>query len=218
LHDVNAYSGGVTTITAAVPDSSFIESLTRDVQVEARRLGSDLTLDVWFLGYLRRLSRFGYFALGPITIDVNLIDTMVERTARPGDPRAASEDFERFSRILMQEVRRSGRKRIDELHMLLAFMRCGEGLPARVFGELGVTPEEVESYLKRTGGAAVEPIERLMTPEEVAEYLRVHVQTVRAWIRSGMLPARRVAGLRSLRVRFADAAKLLEPLDRQEDA
>jgi len=33
-------------------------------------------------------------------------------------------------------VRRSGRSRIDELHFLLAFMRCNEGLPKRVFGEL----------------------------------------------------------------------------------
>jgi excisionase family DNA binding protein len=35
---------------------------------------------------------------------------------------------------------------------------------------------------------------------------------VRAWIRSGRLPARRVAGLRALRVRAADVENLLEPL------
>jgi excisionase family DNA binding protein len=102
---------------------------------------------------------------------------------------------------------------MDELHYLLAFMRCGEGLPARVFGELGVTPEQIERYLRETGGGTPAPAaERLMTPEEVADYLKVHVQTVRAWIRSGRLPARRVAGLRALRVRAADVENLLEPL------
>jgi excisionase family DNA binding protein len=114
----------------------------------------------------------------------------------------------------MQEVRRSGRRSVDELHYLLAFMRCGEGLPARVFGELGVTPEQIEAHLRETGGApAVVPaLERLLTPEEVADHLKVHVQTVRAWIRSGRLPARRVAGLRALRVRATDVEALLEPL------
>jgi excisionase family DNA binding protein len=124
-----------------------------------------------------------------------------------------TDDAVRFSRLLMEEVRRSGRPRIDELHYLLAFMRCSEGLPGRVFGELGVTPAQVEDYLRRTGGAVAEPAERLLSPEEVAEYLGVHVKTVRAWIRDGRLPARRVAGLRVLRVRFRDVEALLQPLD-----
>jgi len=89
-----------------------------------------------------------------------------------------------------------------------------------VFGELGVTPAQIERYLKETGGAAppADRSDRLLTPEEVAEYLRVHVQTVRAWIRAGTVPARRVAGLRALRVRFSDVEKLLKPLDEPDDA
>jgi excisionase family DNA binding protein len=86
-------------------------------------------------------------------------------------------------------------------------------LPARVFGEINVTPDQIETYLKSQGSGGLEAVERLMTPEEVADYLRVHVQTVRGWIRSGTLPARRVAGLRALRVRFCDAEKLLQPVD-----
>lgn len=174
------------------------------------------TYDVMFLCFLRLVSRFGYFTLGPITIDMRLIEDLVERTLQHREAPGLTEDLVHLSRLVMQEVRRSGRRRIDELHYLLAFMRCGEGLPARVFGELGVTPEQVESYLKETGGAAPAPLERLMTPEEVAEYLKVHVQTVRTWIRSGRLPARRVAGLRALRVRSTDVMNLLEPLGEAE--
>jgi excisionase family DNA binding protein len=210
--------GMVEPILPAPADASFVEQVSRDAHAIGRRLHADTSLDVVFLAYLRRLSRFGYFSLGPITLDVNLIEDLVERTVVPGEPPRASEDYARFSSLLMQEVRTSGRKRIDELHYLLAFMKCGEGLPARVFGELGVTPVQIERYLQQTGGApaGAEPAQQLLTPEEVAEYLKVHVQTVRAWIRTGTLPARRVAGLRALRVRLSDVEKLLKPLDTRD--
>jgi excisionase family DNA binding protein len=194
-------------------EESFAEQLNRDVAEVTRRLGCAGTLDVHFLCFLRRMARFGYFTLGPITIDVNLIEDLVERTAVPSPTTGMTEDTVRFTRLLLEEVRRSGRRRIDELHYLLAFMRCGEGLPGRVFGELGVTPAQLEAHLRRTGGAAGEPAERLLSPEEVAEYVGVHVKTVRAWIRDGRLPARRVAGLRALRVRSSDVEGLLHPLE-----
>src|SRR5690606_7338558 len=109
-------------------------------------------------------------------------------------------DYVRFSQRLMSEVRRTGARRVDELHFLLAFMRTGEGVPGRVFGELGVPAEAVEAYahaLKR-GDATAESPERLYSPEDAAEYLGVHVQTVRAWVRSGRLRAARLAGKRAL--------------------
>jgi len=183
--------------------------------LEQRRLNCDSTLDVAFLCYLRRLARFGYFRLGPITIDVRLIEEIVEHSAVPSHtPREGlTADHRRFIVLLMEELRRSGRQRLDELHYLLAFMRCQEGLPGRVFSELGVTPEQVNAYLKDTESHLAEPAEKLLTPEQVAEYLQVHVETVRGWIRSGMLPARRIAGLRALRVRSSDVDALLQPLD-----
>ena len=62
-------------------------------------------------------------------------------------------------------------------------------------------------------GRPVEELEKLYSPEEVASYLGVHVQTVRSWIRSGRLPARRLAGQRALRIREVDIEHVLEPLD-----
>ena len=200
------------------PDAGFSERFARNLLALDERLGRGCTYDVLFLTFLQLVARFGYFSLGPITIDVRLVEDIVERTpASAARSAEAPDDYMRFSRLLMQEVRRSGRKRIDELHYLFAFMRCGEDLPARIFGELGVTPEQVEDYLRETGGGApASPAERLLTPEQVAEYLQVNVQTVRIWIRNGRLPARRVAGLRALRVRFADVQALLKPLDEAE--
>jgi excisionase family DNA binding protein len=201
------------------PGAGFQIDFIEDVIAEAHRLNARaITLDLFFYVFLRRLSRFGFFNFGPINIDVRLIEDIVEATI----PRAPAPletatpmapDIVPFSSLLMSELRRSGRSRLDELHYLLAFMRCGEGLPARVFGELGVSPEQVEDYAKnRRAGPAVQ-MEELFSPEEAAAYLNVHVQTIRAWIRSGRLRARRLAGQRALRITASDLQSVLEPLD-----
>jgi excisionase family DNA binding protein len=171
-------------------------------------------IDVFFLSFLERVERFGYFTLGPITIDVRMIEDIVENTVIPtGDPAPPfGEQMTRFSHLLAGEVRHLGRKRIDDLAVLLALMKFNEGLPARVFGELGVAADEIEKYV-RSGAMTPRATERLYSPEEAAEYLGVHVQTVRGWIRSGRLKASRLAGQRALRIRASDLQSVLEPLD-----
>jgi len=207
-----------------IPGGGILASMNTAMQAELTRLqASETTLDIAFCAYLRQASRFGFFTFGPINIDVSLIEDIVARQVErrsPGLPAdyvpPMSDDYVRFSTRLMDEVRRSGRSRIDELHFLLAFMRCNEGLPKRVFGELGVTPEQVEEFARTRHLQPVE-LEKLYSPEEVAAYLSVHVQTVRAWIRSGRLRARRLAGQRALRITAADLQSLLEPLDLDAD-
>jgi excisionase family DNA binding protein len=202
---------------AGEASSEFFADLSRSVNAESQKLRvAQITVDLWFLCFLRRFARFGYFTFGPISLDVNLIEEIVERTT----PKAAaiqqwppmSDDTVRFSERLMDEMRRSGRRRIDELHVLLALMRVNEGLPGRVFSELGVTPEQVEEYA-RSQREAPAPLEKLYSPEEAAAYLNVHVQTVRSWIRSGRLRARRLAGQRALRITASDLQSVLEPLE-----
>ena len=201
-------------------DQRFLYDLGLESTRVADRYNSRLvTLDIAFLVYLQKLSRFGFFTFGPVTIDVHLVEDIVDRTidrGREGGEAAYSEDFARFTRQLVEEVRVSGRKRLDELHLLLAFMRVGEGLPARVFGELGVTPEQVEAYARDGWKQQPGTLEQLYTPEEAATYLGVHVQTVRGWIRSGRLPASRLAGQRALRIRASDLAGVLEPVSPED--
>ncbi len=55
-----------------------------------------------------------------------------------------------------------------------------------------------------------------MTPEEAAEALGIHVQTMRAYIRSERLPAFRLAGERAIRILRTDLEKVLEPLGREK--
>ena len=193
----------------------FLRDMGLDAAAESARLGSrDVTLDILFVVFLRKMARFGYFHFGPITIDVRLVEEIVERKASGGGGPSSSlgDDAVRFSQVLMEEVRRSGWRRIDELHYLLAFMRVNEGLPARVFGELGVTPAQVAEYASR-GPEPTTESERLYSPEDAAEYLGVHVQTVRSWIRSGRLRASRLAGQRALRITATDLKSVLEPIE-----
>lgn len=202
-------------------DQRFLYDLgIESTRVADRYNSRSVTLDIAFLVYLQKLSRFGFFTFGPVTIDVHLVEDIIDRTidrGREGGEAAYSEDFVRFTRQLVEEVRVSGRKRLDELHLLLAFMRVGEGLPARVFGELGVTPEQVEAYARDARrGQQPGSLEQLYTPEEAADYLGVHVQTVRGWIRSGRLPASRLTGQRALRIRASDLAGVLEPVSAEE--
>jgi len=209
---------------AALPaiDDSFLRDLQLQTTQLANALSAESSLDLVFLVYLRKMARFGFFTFGPITVDVDMVEEVVQRTAPrcsahgPGE-HEYTDDYVRLSRRLMDEVRRSGRRRIDELHFLLAFMRTPEGLPARVFGELGVTPEQVEEFARSRPGAEAARLEKLYSPEEAADYLGVHVQTVRAWIRSGRLPASRLAGQRALRIRASALSSVLEPIDARDE-
>jgi len=177
---------------------------------------AEVDVDALFIAFLLQSARFGVFTFGPITIDVRTVEERYAKTYRRLDPdhpiAGMGASAKRFYVQLSQEAARSGARRLDELHFLLAFMRTSEGLPRQVFAELAIAPEEVESY-GRGAGPRPETPERLYSPEEAAAYLGVHPQTVRVWIREGKLPARRILGQRALRIRQSDLTAVLEPLD-----
>lgn len=178
----------------------------------------DADVSTMFLAFLIERGRFGRFEYGPISIEVRVVEERFARTRVRTRPDAQWTGYApsgaRFLERVAAEVKRSGRRRVDELHWLLAFMRSPDGLPAEVFSELGITPEQVETFAQSGVLPSVQdrPV-KLYSPEEVAEYLSVHVQTVRAWIRSGKLPAVRLAGRRDLRVRESDLGAVLQPVD-----
>lgn len=182
------------------------------------------TLDMEFLSFLRMHSRLGFFIFGPIAIDLRVVEEQFYASAARGqggpDHPPTADDLVRFSRTVVQEMRRTGRKDVDELTFLRAFMRTPEGLPGRVFGELGVSVEDVGRYITElSAGRPPEraTAERLLSTEEAAEYFRVHVQTVRAWIRAGKLPASKLAGQKSIRIKESDLTRVLEPIGPDEE-
>lgn len=171
-------------------------------------------VDLLFVAYLLETSSFGRFNYGPVVLEVAVIEDLYARSL-PGEPppgqhRMAPSAHAFYGRVA-EELAKSGTKRPTELHYLLAFMRTQEGLPARVFGELGVRPEDVERHSRPSEAARLADV--FLSPEAVAQRLGVNVQTVRAWIRSGRLPASRLAGRRVLRIRESDIEAVLEPVD-----
>ncbi len=60
--------------------------------------------------------------------------------------------------------------------------------------------------------AAPDPEAALLSPEEGARLLGLHIQTVRGYIRSGRLPAFRIAGERAIRIRRDDLIALLQAM------
>lgn len=177
------------------------------------------TVDQEFISFLRTFAQFGYFTFGPVTIDAGLVEDLFWRTAPRGDGRTGNPDqtpgyVSHLSRF-WEEFRKSGRARLEPVHLLLAYMRCPDGLVSRVFGELGVSADAVRAYAEALaagqGERSFEGAERLYSTEEAAAYFNVHIQTVRVWIRSGKLPAFRLAGQKSLRIRENDLKAVLEP-------
>lgn len=165
-----------------------------------------------FLAYLRMHARLGVFSFGPLTIFVPTVEELARKRSwrTPGDYRALTE--------LLQAEQQRSRRPLDELHALLALMKVGIGLPGQVFGELGVSPDRVEHWA--TSGVRDDPahhsspdLERLYSPEEAATYLGVHLGTVRNWIRSGRLPASRLAGQRAIRIKESDLLLVLDPIE-----
>ena len=77
--------------------------------------------------------------------------------------------------------------------------------------ELARTPWR-ERAPERPQGAEAPPTKGFFTPDEAAEFLGLHIQTVRGYVRSGKLPASRVAGERAIRIRRQDLLGLLEPV------
>jgi excisionase family DNA binding protein len=202
-------------------DSPWMGRSSQSEMAISKALGHPpFTPDMGFVAFLRAVSQFGFFRFGPITIDVDVVEDILMRT----HPRGAggeelpepSADYLRFHDWGWRLVSQRGAPRLDERLALLMYMQWGEGLPARVFGELGVSAEDVEAYIRELS-AGKDPARlgprKLYTTEEAAQYLGVHVQTIRAWIRSGKLPAARLAGQKSIRIREADLDLILEPID-----
>ena len=200
-------------------DEPFLDAVNRRV-VAIRRTNPDIRgvgLDVLFLAFLHEMSRFGVFSYGPITIDVGLVEDVYMR-ALPGSPEATDQRVldsakEFYQRVAAELETTGGSRRPNELHYLLAFMQSPEGLPYKVFSELGIRPGTILEFARREAQGLTGRPDIFLTPEDVAGRLNVNVQTVRAWIRSGKLPASRLAGRRVLRIRESDIDAVLEPVD-----
>lgn len=191
----------------------------------AKQQGSpEVTPDHLLLGCLRAISRFGIATLGPWSVDLESLG--VDWVRQPDGPKpkvaysqGAVEVFDRASQI----ARSAAEERVGVHHLLAAFATDECRLMQELKRAHGITSASWRAAIARSSseealpslalkGNEKKPAREYLTPEEAAEALGVHVQTMRGYIRSGRLPAYRLAGERAIRIRRGDLEQVLEPL------
>jgi len=190
-----------------------------------QRGAGEVTPDHILLGCLRAMSRFGIATVGPWSLDLEPLG--VDWVRQPDGPRpkvaysqSAVELLDRAALI----AKSAGDAHVSIRHLLAAFAAEEGGLMGELKRAQGITSaswraavaqlgaDEASSARPNHAGSARTSAREFVTPEEAAETLGIHVQTMRAYIRSGRLPAFRLAGERAIRILRADLEKVLEPL------
>jgi excisionase family DNA binding protein len=199
---------------------SSVELATSFAVTRAKGRGQEMvTPDDLLVGCLHSISRLGVVELGPWVLDLEVMD--VDWLVKPGPPDArvsysqeAVDVLDRAARIASAD----GASSIEARHLLAAFAGEESGLMAELKQTYGITSATWRAAIARsTAGAKDGPrvhdaAGEYFSPEQAAEKLGIHVQTLRAYVRSGKLPAMRLAGERSIRIRRSDLEKVLEPL------
>jgi len=191
---------------------------------QAKRCGLDeITPDELLLGCLRMISQFGIVTFGRWTFDlealgVDWLENPDRKGVKPAYSQALVDVFDLAARI----AKADGANGIRIDHLLVALW-SESGLMGELRKTYGITSAEwraaaVQLSVARQVKEVEAPVEKresvrdYLSPEQAAEALGLHAQTVRAYIRSGKLPAMRVAGERAIRIRREDLEKVLEPL------
>ena len=205
-----------------------------------RRKSSKVTRDDLLIGLLQAIARFDIVKIGPLTIDLEELGeapgeasqdetdkTHKQKVAYSSDAVAV---FERAAHI----ARKDNSPKVELIHLLVVFAYEDNGLMAHLKEKYGFSSMEWRSALskwqpisleKRQAGSEIgagrkSPMEfnqkQFFSPDEAAEFLDVHTQTIRGYIRTGKLPALRLAGERALRIQRDDLLALLEPYKPEE--
>jgi excisionase family DNA binding protein len=191
------------------------------------RAADQVSADDLLVGSLQSISRFGISLIGPWTIDLELMgeslppaDTGKERKVAYAPDTVSV--FDKAAVIAKQD-----KSKVELVHLLVAFAYVECQFMEKLKRTYSFTSTEWRAELAKwrsedDAGAAVETTtpafadRSLLNPEEAAGLLGVHTQTVRGYIRSGKLPAHRLAGERALRIRREDVFGLLEPFSSEE--
>jgi excisionase family DNA binding protein len=212
-------------------DPERVLSGTAQAIERARARGAEsIEPDDLLAGMLLAVSRFGIVDLGPQAVDLADLGLRFDLPVRepvikPRYTPAAVAVFDRAARL----ARGDDGARLAPIHFLVALADPAVPTFARIQLHIGIDAAAWRRLLAATvppasrrgdaqGGArptvsgGQDPLDALLTPEEAAQALGVHIQTVRGYIRAGKLAAFRVAGERAIRIRRDDLNALLEHL------
>jgi excisionase family DNA binding protein len=195
-----------------------------------QRDATEVDPDHLLLGCLRAISRFGIATLGPWDLDLEYLGIDWSRQADGPRPKVTfSKQVVELLDRATQIARSAGDPVAGVTHILAAFANEEGGLMGQLKRSHGIASASWRAAVAQLGfgptgfsqindtkanQVKAEPnrTREYLTPEEAAEELGVHVQTMRAYIRSGRMPAFRLAGERAIRILRADLGKVLEPV------
>ena len=186
----------------------------------------EVSADDLLIGCLYAISRFGAVELGGWVIDLE--EFGVDWTVAQPKSEAKLSYSDRVVEILDRAAvlsKLEGAPKIGVDHLLACFAGETGGMMGTLRERYGIdsvhwraaaarlaSAGEVEAAGESVPARDPVPAREYLSPEEAAEFLGVHVQTLRGYIRSGKLPAMRIAGERVIRIRRSSLEALLEPL------
>jgi excisionase family DNA binding protein len=194
-----------------------------------QRASEEVTPDDLLIGSLRAISRFGIASIGPWDLDLEAlgVDWMLQPDGIQPKVTYSQEAVGIFDRAA--QIAKSTGDRIVGVNHLLAAFASEETV---VMGELkrkhGITSASWRAAVAQIGRDELsddkpprspDPVKgerEYLTPEEAAQLLGIHVQTMRSYIRTARVPAFRMAGERAIRIRRSDLDKILEPLETEK--
>jgi len=190
-----------------------------------QRDAGEVEPDHILLGCLRAISRFGIATLG--SWDIDLEQFGIDWTRQPAGPRpkvAFSQEVVDLLDRAALIAKSTGESAVGVNHLLAAFAHEERGLMGELKRSHGIGNTSWRAAVAQLAFAQIDGakansaeietrrVRDYLTPEQAAEELGVHVQTMRAYIRSGRMPAFRLAGERAIRILRADLEKVLEPV------
>ncbi|MGD9042412.1 MAG: helix-turn-helix domain-containing protein [Desulfobacterales bacterium] len=204
------------------------------------RKSAKVNKDDLLVGILQVISRFDIVQIGQLTIDLEDFEE-ISRDGFKEDPGNSSSQKVKYSssaNALFEKAaciaRKDNSPKVELVHFLVAFADENSGLMVQLKEKYGFSGREwrvalsdwqffssektlMDSKIAAGAKSMVDVSEKqFFSPDEAAEFLGVHVQTIRGYIRTGKLSALRLAGERALRIKREDLLALLEPFKPEE--
>jgi len=203
-----------------------VREMFRSADELARQAGSAVSADHILLAVLRSGPTSGARVLR----DLGITEGDVAAPA-PGGSRGRrmwGPDIQPIIQASGEEARRLGSRLTRSAHLVLGLAASGQGSLPRLMAARGVTIEALRELARRAIAATPEPGplpqagtagsatggigQAFFTVDQAAQFLGIHHQTLRGYIKGGKLPAYRLAGEKVLRIKREDLMALLEPV------
>ncbi len=195
------------------------------------RESQTVTRDDLLFGILQAIARFEIVKIGPLLIDFEEIKENSENHVNSIDnikvtySSKTSAVFDKAASVARQD----NSSTVEIVHLLASFSNEDNELMVNLKKKYNISSMTWRSALLQFESTAFEEIrsssrnmhrkkyidgfeqKQLFSPDEAAVFLGLHTQTIRGYIRTGKLPALRLAGERALRIQRKDLITLLEP-------